>query len=614
MASPLRPPLPIVEEIDDIDYRKAQAQLAQRQAAAQMPNRPAPLPNAQFSQTINSRPVDPRPTSTLRPFIGPQPEIKVTTPTDRPSMTRPGGAASPLRAPAPAPAPAPAASAPGQPIGKAARVLKSIPGAGNALNAVKSLPGRAAKFVGKTGVAGLGVAGAVGAFNDARKGETPDYIQAMATRGNRSPTVNAALDNNPMLREIVELPATAANVLLNTGRNAVNTVAGMFGSEGIPNSAAASPLRPGAAPPTSLGPSAAPGRGRNPQPAGGQVMVGDAPVGASARGDQNGGFYDSAANDEVIGTFNGRPITKGMSEMIGSKMQVVGGGNGTGMIPVSPLRQEEPAYGGSNYNDNRREINSVFDGAAKSINEAHDGARFNARGTQATKLLRLAEARADALGEDFGIKTSARNTDVNDATARRGQDIAATSDRAKLENDRMKMQLDQQMSDARIKSENARLQSELGEKSYDRFDKLAGGLFTKAGEDGKMVEDSAMKARFLAEAAQNAPQLFQANGPGETGPMLMEAYKRFQESLAIEQATGIKSSVWDKNMQTRENVTIGDAIASKGVGVRDVLRDAVEGTPFVDPVALDYDSEGRMVARKGEDDLDRRRRRQGDNQ
>lgn len=92
----------------------------------------------------------------------------------------------------------------------------------------------------------------------------------------------------------------------------------------------------------------------------------------------------------------------------------------------SPLR---PNIGemGSNFapvSSRASAINKQFDDLAKQIQQAHGGARFQARGTMATKLLELEKARAAALGQDQGAMVDGQGNQVADLNSKRGAETS----------------------------------------------------------------------------------------------------------------------------------------------------------------------------------------------
>jgi hypothetical protein len=140
-------------------------------------------------------------------------------------------------------------------------------------------------------------------------------------------------------------------------------------------------------------------------------------------------------DDAVLGSFNGRQITRGQANQIAGQLQ--------GPVPGSAPTQQDDVVksalramlsgqdgGGSvgMINSRSGDINRYFDSLASEIKDLHGGAKFQARGSLATKLLRLEEARAQALGHDQSNLVGSQGNVVSDANGQRGLrgNVAAT--------------------------------------------------------------------------------------------------------------------------------------------------------------------------------------------
>ncbi|MDQ3273736.1 MAG: hypothetical protein M3Q39_01570 [Actinomycetota bacterium] len=131
------------------------------------------------------------------------------------------------------------------------------------------------------------------------------------------------------------------------------------------------------------------------------------PAGGASTGDPN----------EVIGVFNGKQITRGMSDQLAGAQSF--GGSTTS---ESALRRPDLNRMGSGFAQTPSRssaINSQFDGIAKQIQDLHGSAKFGAKGSLATKLLRLEEARAQALGQDQGALVNSQGNQVSDLNNKR---------------------------------------------------------------------------------------------------------------------------------------------------------------------------------------------------
>jgi hypothetical protein len=130
----------------------------------------------------------------------------------------------------------------------------------------------------------------------------------------------------------------------------------------------------------------------------------------------------TGAPGEVLGTFNGRPITRSQSDALSS------GTSFGGYAPpaASPLRAQVGEFTGGPSIDTRG-INSRFDALAKEIKGLHGSSRFAARGELGDKLLQIESARAQALGQAAGTDASVygSNVSANSSMANNARSVEA---------------------------------------------------------------------------------------------------------------------------------------------------------------------------------------------
>lgn len=133
--------------------------------------------------------------------------------------------------------------------------------------------------------------------------------------------------------------------------------------------------------------------------------------------------YNQRGADEVIGSFNGRPITKGEADARAGRLQTASGYNmGPAKDPmqdalISALRGGGGSGGGfSAPSSNARDINARFDSLAKNL-EGRYGSK--GQGNLARRLLELE-----------GMRSSALDADARNMSSLRGQDMTAASNAA----------------------------------------------------------------------------------------------------------------------------------------------------------------------------------------
>lgn len=149
--------------------------------------------------------------------------------------------------------------------------------------------------------------------------------------------------------------------------------------------------------------------------------------------------------------------------------------------------------------------NDPFEKLKREVIDAHGGGRV-AKGTLAKKLMQIEEMRQ-------GRQVS----DQQNQSTLRGQDQQAFSDaqRQKLGVANTLADFDVQSQAAqgsklRAQADMAKLQSEIGEKGFERFNKLTDGLFQTTDADGKPTSDTQKAERFRSYIMGTDPK----NGGG----------------------------------------------------------------------------------------------------
>jgi hypothetical protein len=138
--------------------------------------------------------------------------------------------------------------------------------------------------------------------------------------------------------------------------------------------------------------------------------------------------------NEVLGTFNGKQITRAMSDQLGNQTFGNAGVPQQQEDPLqSALRQMMQQHGsGMGMVDSRSgSINNQFDALQKQITDTYGG---KAQGTMISKLLDLQKARADALGQDQGALVNSQGNVVSADNSVRGQQSSALGDMVSARN------------------------------------------------------------------------------------------------------------------------------------------------------------------------------------
>jgi hypothetical protein len=297
---------------------------------------------------------------------------------------------------------------------------------------------------------------------------------------------------------------------------------------------------------------------------------------------QNGGITPAAARtgdpNEVIGTINGKAITRGMSDQL-SQQNVVAAQPGA----VAALRAPDLGAMQSGFrqaSSRSSDINRRFDAMAKQIMDLHGGARFQARGSMATKLLELEKARANALGQDAGQLVDSQGNQVSDLNNQRsaaaslyGTDVG---ERSALRRDRVlarKAELDAQ-------NDALKARQEMSEAQLEMADQRATELAT--GPDGKV--DTKLKAAMMDAMARNFGGALDGSADSAGAAREGIATAGLGASIVGKQNRGSNtpSSALDNSFGPLEDPTWGQVFDSRSnVGVGDKLRDYVDWIPGV---------------------------------
>ena len=147
----------------------------------------------------------------------------------------------------------------------------------------------------------------------------------------------------------------------------------------------------------------------------------------------NGGITPVSARtgdpNEVLGTFQGRAITRGMSDNMGGNVQ-----GAPQEDPIQGALRNMLRQGGSGtsmINSRAGDINHQFDSLQKQIIDTYGG---RAQGTMISKLLDLQQARANALGQDQGALVNSQGNVVSADNSVRGQQSSALDNMTSMRN------------------------------------------------------------------------------------------------------------------------------------------------------------------------------------
>ena len=147
--------------------------------------------------------------------------------------------------------------------------------------------------------------------------------------------------------------------------------------------------------------------------------------------------YNAASDDTVIGSFNGRPITKGESDARAASLQTFSG-PATQNQPSDPvmdeirsaLRSTGGGGGGWAPSSNSRAINERYDKLANQLSGMYSR---KGQGNLARRLLELEQSRSGALDADARNQSALRGQDMSAQTANLNARMSALSTMGNLE-------------------------------------------------------------------------------------------------------------------------------------------------------------------------------------
>lgn len=142
-----------------------------------------------------------------------------------------------------------------------------------------------------------------------------------------------------------------------------------------------------------------------------------------------------------------------------------------------------------------------FDKLRQEVIDAHGGGRV-ARGTLAKKLMQIEEMRQGRQTADQQNATQLRGQDQAAASALRANQLGVANTLADYDVQGQTAQAQ----NLRARAEAQKFQSELGEKGFERFNKLTDGLFQTTDEDGKPTSDTAKAERFRSYIMGSDPK------------------------------------------------------------------------------------------------------------
>lgn len=131
----------------------------------------------------------------------------------------------------------------------------------------------------------------------------------------------------------------------------------------------------------------------------------------------------AASSAEVLGQFNGRDITRGDAEKLAGQLQVVGGGNGTGIIPpaaATPAAAQLGANVGNVSSSDRRKLAKQIDATIAGLGDLNMRSKRDLAGQLLGLKGRLVEGKA---ATDAQLATEQARLDAGAAAAQLGADV-----------------------------------------------------------------------------------------------------------------------------------------------------------------------------------------------
>lgn len=513
----------------------------------------------------------------------------------------------------------------------------------NAGSKLRGLPGQAAGLVGKGAravggaAAKLGTVAAVGtaAAQTATGAGDSDYDarfgihnnnpvnnsllrglgipESVLDRGRINQTGNPKLDN--ALTGVQRLPIDAAGATQDFVSNAANTVVQGLTFGNAPQIGFADQSRMRAA---AINPPAAvtgAGGGGTATPATAQPVGGD---GTYRTADGRVGLLPPGIT--VAYGKDGRPAFGGGQSAESQKLLQGSIAQGGG-VADSPLRRPDLANMGSGFNQapsRAGEINKYFDGIAKQIQDLHGSAKFEAKGSLATKLLEVEKARAAALGQNAGQLIDSQGQQVADLANRRNTETGLYNTDSDSKSSALRDKALERVATVKeqfelLKDRQAATQR-MSEDQLKMLDQRATAAATDA--DGKV--DLNKKQQIMDAAVVNTAPAFDGSAAtaGEAAAEGADAASIGVLTAAMNKGIGAgnESSAMPHLGRLREP-TLGEAFdRNSNVTIGDNLRRLVDGIPFVDDSRVYEATNGdKRVLRKRDTTRDQRdvlRRRQ----
>lgn len=261
--------------------------------------------------------------------------------------------------------------------------------------------------------------------------------------------------------------------------------------------------------------------------------------------------YNAKTDNTIVGSFNGRQITKGEADARAAGLQTISGAAPRAASDpmqdalISALRGGGGSGGGfSSPSSNAREINARFDSLAKNL-EGRYGSK--GQGNLARRLLELEGMRSNALDADARNMSSLRGQDISAANNAANNRLQAAGVAASMLRDRNAALAagSKATADAQAKAQEMATKAE--ETGYKRMTDAVGGWFT--GADGK--PDTGEQERFMSYIQNSAP----------------EAYTKLTSMPAQDQMQVLQMFKTQYDMDKTRNNTAAGGLVDHGVQV-----------------------------------------------
>jgi len=220
--------------------------------------------------------------------------------------------------------------------------------------------------------------------------------------------------------------------------------------------------------------------------------------------------YNAMSDNAVIGSYNGKPMTKKEADARAAGLQTASGYDMSGkqsdpMMDV--LKSALRGGGGGGYSapsSNARDINARFDALSKDL-EGRYGSK--GQGNLAKRKLELEGMRASALDADARNMSSLRGQDMQASSNAEQRRMDAARIAAGLMADRQKTDAAGQAAATKAQQDAMKAAAEANQQGYENFTKATDSMFV--GPEGK--PDPAMREQFMDFVSATDPKFLEEN-------------------------------------------------------------------------------------------------------